>query len=79
MNNELSESGLPMDESIIKSIEFKVILNYNQKLLRMPFYKREELKKKEERKQKNINHYHQHKKKEDTIKIEKKDVYKIAN
>ena len=45
----------------------------------MPFYKREELKKKEERKQKNINHYHQHKKKEDTIKIEKKDVCKIAN
>ena len=53
--------------------------NYNQKLLRMPFYKREELKKKEERKQKNINHYHQHKKKEDTIKIEKKDVCKIAH
>ena len=78
MNNELSESGLPMDESIIKSIEFKVILNLNQKLLRMPFYKREELKKKEERKQKNINHYHQHKKKEETIKIEKKDVCKIA-
>jgi hypothetical protein len=77
MNENFSESAIPLEESkVIKTTEKETKVEL-KKLLRMPFYKREEIKKQEEKKLKHKNHIHQHKKKEEFSKPEKKDVREI--